>query len=55
MDSNAPNNYYIDCYYTLFQGLGKVCIDCGITIAREDYQNYGYTFYAFDLTPDYVC
>ena len=42
---------FIQAYNTLFSGTGKMYANTGLDISREDYP-YGYTLYAFDLTPD---
>ena len=51
--NEAGNNEtdFIQAYNTLFSGTGKMYANTGLDIGREDYP-YGYTLYAFDLTPD---
>ena len=45
------NSKFIEAYYTLFSGTGKMNYDVGNDISREEYPD-GYTLYAFDLSPD---
>ena len=42
---------FLQAYNTLFSGTGKMYANTGLDITRDDYP-YGYTLYAFDLTPD---
>jgi len=42
---------YVQCYHTLFSGIGTHYEDDGNDISLEEYPN-GYCLFAFDLTPD---
>ncbi|XP_011630862.1 uncharacterized protein F54H12.2-like [Pogonomyrmex barbatus] len=42
---------YVEAYNTLFSGTGNHFLNEGNSISREDYAK-GFTFFAFDLTPD---
>ena len=42
---------YMNCYMTLFSGMGSMYQDEGNHIDREEYKN-GYTLICFDLSPD---
>lgn len=45
------NPLFIDSYHTVFSGTGIHFLNESLIISRTDY-NLGYTFFAFDLTPD---
>ena len=48
---NYAGRQYIEAIMSLFSGTGKVNRDEGNDITRENYPR-GYTWYAFDLSPD---
>lgn len=48
---NYTTNQYLAGYMSLFSGTGKLFMDEGNQIQREDFSR-GYALYAFDLTPD---
>ena len=51
--SYGPNPGYIEAFYTLFSGTGKMNYNTGNDISREEFIG-GNATYCFDLTPD-IC
>jgi hypothetical protein len=44
-------NQYTRAYHSLFSGLDRAPLDCGNDISMDEYP-FGYTLFAFDLSPD---
>ena len=51
LQPDFQNGDYMDCYMTLFSGMGAMYEDEGNHIDREDYKK-GYSLVCFDLSPD---
>jgi len=49
--SFGANPRFIEAFITLFSGTGKMYLNSGNGISREEFSS-GYAIYAFDMTPD---
>ena len=51
LQSDFETGYYMNCYMTLFSGMGSIYQDEGNHIDREEYKK-GYILICIDLSPD---